>query len=217
MSIEKSDISPFFVISLMFLSVLSPIAGFTAAGGGQGIITTFADGNNSMSLMFNGGSTNNDSVLALERNSTVNNAVFEISYSTMSSSPGDVTLDIGNDSQYEWAWDTLGYGNLGAQTEFSNGLSSTSGSVNSSGNIIGDILLPSQGQIQYAEMYAEFAPDYGGGFAATGVIDSLTVGDTDGDGLPEPVFLRDLIHGPMGQLVQRLVHLTGHQRMDFQR
>ena len=190
MPIEKSDISPFFVISLMFLSVLSPIAGFTAAGAGQGIITTFADGNNSMSLMLNGGSTNSDSVLALERNSTVNNAVFEISYSTMSSSPGDVTLDIGNDSQYEWAWDTQGYGNLGAQTEFSNGLSSTNGSVNSSGNIIGDILLPSQGQIQYAEMYAEFAPDYGGGFAATGVIDSLTVGDTDGDGLPEPVFLQ---------------------------
>ncbi len=190
MSIEKSDISPFFVISLMFLSVLSPIAGFTAAGGGQGIITTFADGNNSMSLMLNGGSTNSDSVLALERNSTVNNAIFEISYSTMSPSPGDVTLDIGNDAQYEWAWDTQGYGNLGAQTEFSNGLSSTSGSVNSGGNIIGDIILPSQGQIQYAEMYAEFAPDYGGGFAATGVIDSLTVGDTDGDGLPEPVFLQ---------------------------
>ena len=190
MSIEKSHISPFFVISLMFLSVLSPIAGFTAAGAGQGIITTFADGNNSMSLMLNGGSTNSDSILALERNSTVNDAIFEISYSTASPSPGDVTLDIGNDSQYEWAWDTLGYGDLGAQTEFSNGLSSTSGSVNLTGNIIGEILLPSQGQVQYAEMYAEFEPDYGGGFVATGVIDSLTVGDTDGDGLPEPVFLQ---------------------------
>ena len=190
MSIEKPDISPFFVIFLMFLSVLSPIAGFTAAGAGQGIITTFADGNNSMSLMLNGGSTNSDSILALEQNSTVNDAVFEISYSTTSTSPGDVTLDIGNDSQYEWAWNTLGYGNLGAQTEFSNGLTTTSGSINSTGNIIGDILLPSQGQIQYAEMYAEFAPDYGGGFVATGVIDSLAVGDTDGDGLPEPVFLQ---------------------------
>ena len=190
MSIERPDISPFFVISLMFLSVLSPIAGLSAAGAGQGTITTFADGNYSMSLTLNGGSANSDSILALERNSTVNNAVFEISYSTMSSTPGDVTLDIGNDSQYEWAWSTQGYGNLGAQTEFSSGLSTSSGSVNSTGNIIGEIYLPSQGQIQYAEMYAEFAPDYGGGFVATGAIDSLAVGDTDGDGLPEPVFLQ---------------------------
>ncbi len=190
MSIEKPDISPFFVISLMFLSVLSPIAGFSAAGGGQGIITTFADGNYSMPLILNGGSANSDSILALERNSTVNNAVFEISYSAMSSTPGDVTLDIGNDSQYEWAWNTQGYGNLGAQTEFSSGLTTSNGSIDSTGNIIGEIYLPSQGQIQYAEMYAEFAPDYGGGFVATGVIDSLAVGDTDGDGLPEPVFLQ---------------------------
>jgi hypothetical protein len=190
MSSAKVSISPFIIVGFMLISVLSPFANFATAGSGQGIITAFADGNNSASVLLDGGITNSDVAIEFERNSTIVNAVFDISYDTSSSSPGVVTLDISEDGQYEWAWDGQGYGNLGEQTKFSNDASSSSATVNSSGNILADIFLPSNAQIQYAEMYAEYSPDYGGGFVATGAIDSLAVGDVDSDGLPEPIFLQ---------------------------
>ena len=190
MSDRKVVVSPIFVISLMILSSFIPIFGVVNAGAGQGVITNFADGSNSVQITLNGSSTNSANSLALIRNSTINSAQFEISYSTTSPDLGDVVLDFGEDGQNEWAWDGIGYGSLGNQQLFSNDASTASASVNSSGNILGEILLPASGQIQTGEIFAEFTPTFDGGFVSTGGVDSLEIGDIDSDNLPEPIFLQ---------------------------
>ena len=192
MSGVKVNFLPFFVISTVLLSSFLPILEIASATGGQGVITTFADGSSSVTVNFNGNSTNSSIEVTLERDTTINNATFDISYNYAlnSPSPGEVTLDMGNDGQYEWAWDSLGYGDFGRQTLFSNGLNNSSAPVNPSGNIIADILLPTNAQIQTADIVAEYSPNFGGAWIPTGAIDSIEVGDVDGNNLSEPIFLQ---------------------------
>ncbi len=193
MSGVKVNFLPFFVISTLLFSSFLPILDIASATGGQGIITTFADGSASATVNLNGNTTNSSIEITLERNTTINNASFDISYNYAidSPSPGDeVILDMGNDGLYEWAWDSLGYGDFGRQTLFSTGANNSSTHVNSSGNAIPDILLPTNAQIQFADLLAEYSPDFGGGWIPTGPIDSIVVGDVDGNNLSEPIFLQ---------------------------
>ncbi len=190
---SRRGINPFAVFSilLMVLTTLSPLLAHPAdAGAGQGTIVGFSDGSTSVILEFAGGTSNSTAAVALERNTTITNAAFSIEYTTADATPGEVVLDIQSDGVYEWAWNAQGYGNLGEQKVFSNGLQSVTSGTNSSGTIVGEVLLPASAQVQFSEAMVEFSPDFGGGWVVTGAIDSLTMADFDGDNLPEPLFLQ---------------------------
>ncbi|HJM87389.1 MAG TPA: hypothetical protein QF433_04120, partial [Candidatus Thalassarchaeaceae archaeon] len=170
MSGAKVNFLPFIVISTIILSSFSPLLDIASATGGQGFTNTFAGGSPSITLDLDGNITNSSTGIILDRNTTINNATFDISYNYAidSPSPGEVTLDIGNDTQYEWAWNSLGYGDFGRQTLFSTGANFSGAPVNSSGNIIAEILLPSHAQVQTTDIVAEFSPNFGGGWFTTG-------------------------------------------------
>ena len=193
MSGAKVNFLPFIVISTIILSSFSPLLDIASATGGQGFTNTFADGSPSITLDLDGNMTNSSTGIILDRNTTINNATFDISYNYAidSPSPGEVTLDIGNDTQYEWAWNSLGYGDFGRQTLFSTGANFSGAPVNSSGNIIAEILLPSHAQVQTTDLVAEFSPNFGGGWFTTGAINDIAVGDVDGNNLSEPIFLQN--------------------------
>ncbi len=190
MVIMESRWKAMFTFLFLVISVTSPLFQTASAGGGQGVITTFADGSNTFQVNLNGSQFESSATLQLERNTTIMDATFEISYDSISPSPGQVYVDISEDNSYEWAWDGLGYGKVGNQTTFSDGTSVNTTEIDSTGSILGATLLPASAQIQGYDLTVEFSPDFGGGFFATGVIDSMEMGDTDADNLPEPVFLQ---------------------------
>jgi len=179
--------APILICFLMFISVFVPFAG---ASGNSGTINTFSDGSSTGQLNLNGGSLNSAFAITLERNTTITSATFDISYEQTSPSPGTVTLDIGDDNLMEWAFIETGFGDLGNQSTFSDGSSTNSSSVNSSGSQLEVVLLPSIAQLQTADLNVEYTPDFGGGWVATGLVDDLAVGDIDADSLPEPIFLQ---------------------------
>ena len=190
---------PFLVIITLLFSSLSPLIQVASATG-QGTITIFSNGIPTSTINLNGSLANSSVSVTLERNTTIEHATFEISYdyALNSPSPGEVILDIGSDGQYEWAWNTLGYGDFGRQTIFSMGANNSSAPVNSAGNIIGDILIPSNAQVHTSDLTVELSPNYGGGWIPTGAIDHLNSGDIDGDNLSEPVFLQRGHNWPNG-------------------
>ena len=128
---------PFLVIITLLFSSLSPLIQVASATG-QGTITIFSNGIPTSTINLNGSLVNSSVSVTLERNTTIEHATFEISYdyALNSPSPVEVILDIGSDGQYEWAWNTLGYGDFGRQTTFSMGANNSSATVNSAGNII---------------------------------------------------------------------------------
>ena len=199
MSGVRVKVIPFFVIITLMISPLSPLL-YVASATGQGTITIFSDGTPTSTINLNGSLANTSVGITLERNTTIEHATFEISYdyALNSPSPGEVILDIGDDGQYEWAWDSVGYGDFGRQMTFSNGANNSSAPVSSAGNIIGDILMPSNAQVHTSDLTVELAPDYGGGWIPTGVIDYLNTGDIDGDNLSEAVFLQRNHNWPNG-------------------
>jgi hypothetical protein len=172
---------------LLFASLLTP---FATAGNGSGTINTFADGNTTVQVNLNGGTLDTSNAIALERNTTITSATFDIDYSHTSPSPGSVTLDIAEDGLYEWAWTEMGFGDLGNQTTFSDGSTTNSSSVGPNGAQLELVFIPRAAQLQTSDLTVEYSPDFGGGWVVTGQIDDLAVGDVDADSLPEPIFLQ---------------------------
>ncbi len=182
-------------ISLIFLlSVFIPLLENVNATGGSGTITTFSDNSSSSTILLNGTSNHTSLNITLDRNTTITNSVFDISYDwdqfLPNDTPGSVILDIENDGQYEWAWNGVGYGDLGIQNLFSTGSSNSSSSISPANNSLGTVLLPQNAQVESSELDVSFAPDFGGAWISTGLITSIDSGDVDGDNLSEPVIFQ---------------------------
>ena len=150
-------------------------------------ITTFSGGNSSIETAF--GNTTVD--IALERNTTIMESSFELQYLSSNPSPGIVQMDIGNDSLLEWSFGGNRYGELGSQTRFSiNGSTTSSTPTQNTWSPIWSFDLPSEADVDMAELNVSYAPVMGGGMVATGgSIDDMAVADVDNDGEAEVVIL----------------------------
>ena len=173
----------------MFSSVFAALP-FAAANPTSGTIETFTDGSSSVALV-----TDSQSIVStnitISRNTTIGDASFQIMYDVNDPSPGELTLDIDNDGMYEWHLGGSGFGDVGIQTTFSNGMNSTS--INPNGNLswlpAGNWTLPSGASLSVADLSLGFTPSIDSQLLGHGNIADLVVGDMDGDGNDDGIFL----------------------------
>ena len=173
------------MVSSLFAS--TPIA---SANPASGVIDTFADGSTSVTLQTDSNSTSTVN-LTLQRNTTIGGASFHITYDTSDPSPGSLTFDLDSDGQYEWHLGSNGDGRVGEQNEFSNGATSTTISANGNQTWLptGSWRLPTSAQMSSSEITVGFTPDLGAQFTNIGAVADLQVGDMDGDGIDDPIYL----------------------------
>ncbi|MEE2759094.1 MAG: hypothetical protein VYA86_03840 [Candidatus Thermoplasmatota archaeon] len=173
------------MVSSLFSAI--PIA---TADPASGVISNFSDGSNSVSLQ-----TSNISVstvnLTIQRNTTIGDASFQITYDSNDPSPGAMTVDLDSDGLYEWHLGSTGDGQVGEQNEFSDGSTSTVVSANGNRTWLqaGSWRLPMQATMASSEITVGFTPDLGAQFSGVGAVSDLQVGDMDGDGIDDPIYL----------------------------
>ena len=114
-----------------------------------------------------------------------------ITYDVNDPSPGSLTVDLDSDGQYEWHLGSTGDGRVGEQIVFSNGATSTTVSANGNQTWLpaGSWRLPTSAQMSSSEITVGFSPDLGAQFSGIGAVADLQVGDMDGDGIEDPIFL----------------------------
>ncbi len=193
---------------LMVLSLFSSIP-LATANPTSGTIETFADGSSSVEVVTNNlaPSTVN---LTIQRNTTIDSASFNVNYDSSDVSPGSVTIDLDSDGQYEWHLGGNGDGELGEQNEFIGGSSSTSVSANGNQTWLstGAWRLPKSALMTSSEITVEFTPDLGAQFSGVGTVSDLAVGDMDGDGLDDPIYLVTDHTGSNGSIWPHIGWLT---------
>ena len=129
--------------------------------------------------------------LTIQRNTTIGDASLHITYDVMDDSPGELTLDLDGDGQYEWHLGGGDDGDLGAQNRFVGGVASTS--IAASGNLTwlptGAWRLPRMATMATTDITVDFDPTLAARFSNLGSITDLAVGDMDGDGREDAVYL----------------------------
>ena len=113
---------------MMILSTFSAIP-IASANLSSGTIETFADGSSSIIV-----NTNNQAPstvnLSIDRNTTIGSASFHLNYDSTDTSPGELTIDVDSDGQFEWHLGGNGDGHVGEQNEFTSGSTTTTTSAN---------------------------------------------------------------------------------------
>jgi len=173
---------------LMVLSCFSYIP--IASADPSGTIETFADGSSSIQVNTNTQSPSTVN-LSVVRNTTIGSSSFHLNYDSTDTSPGELTIDVDSDGQYEWHLGGNGDGDVGEQNEFASGTSSVSTSANGNQTWLhtGAWRLPKSAIMASSDITVEFAPDLDAQFTGIGAVTDLAVGDMDGDGHEDAVFL----------------------------
>ncbi|MEE2747789.1 MAG: VCBS repeat-containing protein [Candidatus Thermoplasmatota archaeon] len=173
----------------MVLSLFSSIP-LASADPSSGTIETFADGSSSVQVVTNNQITSTVN-LSIQRNTTIDSASFNLNYDSGDASPGSLTIDLDSDGQYEWHLGGNGDGQVGEQNEFIGGSSSTSISANGNQTWLssGAWRLPKSALMASSDITVGFTPDLDAQFSGVGAVSDLTVGDMDGDGLQDPIYL----------------------------
>ncbi|MDP6844673.1 MAG: hypothetical protein QF722_03875, partial [Candidatus Thalassarchaeaceae archaeon] len=164
-----------------------PIA---SADPASGTIETFADGSSSVEVTTNNQATSTVN-LSVERNTTIDSSSFHLNYDSADMSPGSLTLDVDSDGQFEWHLGGNGDGQVGEQNEFIGGTTSTSTSANGNQSWLhtGAWRLPKSAMMASSDITVGLTPDLGAQFSGIGAVTDLAVGDMDGDGLEDPIYL----------------------------
>ena len=186
---QASASRSFILALLMVLSTFSsfPIA---SADPASGTIETFADGSSSVEVTTNNQATSTVN-LSVERNTTIDSSSFHLNYDSADMSPGSLTLDVDSDGQFEWHLGGNGDGQVGEQNEFIGGTTSTSTSANGNQSWLhtGAWRLPKSAMMASSDITVGLTPDLGAQFSGIGAVTDLAVGDMDGDGLEDPIYL----------------------------
>jgi hypothetical protein len=112
--------SVFFIIFILMLSVLQ---GFLVAEPILGRVTTFDDNSSSKTIIFHQDAQTNKIInISIPYKAVVTNSSFDVH--TVFNASGNYSykpqIDVGSDSDFEWAFDGTGYGRFGKQDVFSN-------------------------------------------------------------------------------------------------
>ena len=177
---------PILLILLLLFQTVSLMP--AAANPTSGSVNTFDGGQASPVLTLTGGQVDTSLGIEVPRNVTFDSASFLVSARDEVTTPGQVYIDIGQDGVKEWAFEGIGYGNLGHQNSFYNG--NTSVDFHSTGMIMSPrVYLPLGATIESVDMNVSFTPDVNGGLLPIGSVNDYTSGDVDNDTLPEVVVL----------------------------
>ena len=152
-------------------------------------VTTFSDGSSSQSVSLQGNTTSQQSSIDLSKNITLTNAQFELSYSRINPSPGEIWLDINDDGIREWSFGGGSQGELGRQTSFTNGLNYGHSSFNATNNQSSPFMIPTASVVTDVEMNIQFMSEFFTGFLPLGNVIDFDGKDIDADGQDELVLL----------------------------
>lgn len=176
---------------LVMLIALVPMP-LSSAGGGNGTIDDFETGLLTEEVNLAGSATNASMGLSIPRDVTINGLSMVVDVDSALDTPGQVWLDIDEDGVKEWAFEGLGYGDLGHQNVFAHGGSSDYATSNTSSTATlttSDVLLPENAAVDAAAVSMSFVPDVTTAFQAIGELIDVQAGDMDGDGSDEIVVL----------------------------
>lgn len=145
---------------LLVLSCFSSIP--IATANSSGTIETFADGSSSVEVNTNTQSPSTVN-LSVGRNTTIGSSSFHLNYDSTNPSPGELTIDVDSDGQYEWHLGGNGDGHVGEQNEFTTGTSSmsTSASGNQTWLHTGAWRLPKTAIMASSDITVGFTPNLG--------------------------------------------------------
>ena len=182
---NQNRVSALLVLALLVFAQSSAL--FLGSANSQaGSINTFSNGSASIDISLTAGNLDTTYSVEMPRNVTFQSGQFMINAKDEVASPGQVTLDIGLDGVNEWAFDGLGFGDLGHQNKFMNNASSdllfSNGSIQSS-----PFYLPHNSAVDSATMDISFTSHVPAGLIPIDDITAYEEGDLDNDSLPEIV------------------------------
>ncbi|MCP2504629.1 MAG: VCBS repeat-containing protein, partial [Candidatus Poseidoniaceae archaeon] len=193
---NQSRIPTLLVLSLLIFSQSSTL--FLASANGQaGTINLFSGNSASFSLSLTANHLDTNYSIDVPRNVTFQSGQFAINVKANVDSPGQVSLDIGQDGVNEWAFNEQGFGDLGHQNTFFNNMSSQSiFSTGLSQSV--PFLLPHNSLVESGTMNATFTSDVAAGLIPIDNILTYESGDIDNDTRDEIVVkaLVNLQSGP---------------------
>ena len=187
---NQNRVSALLVLALLVFAQSSAL--FLGSANSQaGTINTFSNGSASIDISLTADNLDTNYSLEVPRNVTFQSGQFMINAKDEVASPGQVSLDIGLDGINEWAFDGLGFGDLGHQNKFMNNASSDSiysnGSVQSS-----PFYLPHNSVIDSGTMDISFTSQVPSGLLPIDNITTYETGDLDNDTLDEVVVKADV-------------------------
>ena len=173
------------VLALLVFAQSSAL--FLASANGQaGTINTFSNGSASIDISLTAHNLDTNYSIEVPRNVTFQSGQFMVNAKDEVASPGQVSLDIGSDGVNEWAFDGLGFGDLGHQNKFLNNASSdlilSNGTVQSS-----PFYLPYNSVIDSGTIDITYTSQVPAGLIPIDNITTYETGDVDNDTLEEIV------------------------------
>jgi len=188
---NQNRISTLLVLSLLVISQSSAL--FLASANGQGgTINVFSNGSASVSISLTSQHLDTNVSIDVPRNVTFQSGQFMINARDEIATPGQVTLDIGQDGVNEWAFNGLGFGDLGHQNMFLNNATAQSLYSNGSAQSM-PFYLPHNSVIDSGTMNITYTSDVPAGLIPIDDITAYESGDLDNDTLDEIVVKAQVI------------------------
>ncbi|MCK5562409.1 MAG: hypothetical protein KAJ51_17545 [Thermoplasmata archaeon] len=141
-------------VLIVIIMVGSAFAGILNNGTRADVTVTFGNGANQIIIPFEYAGSNHESAyFELSVNSTIKSGSFKVKGMEYYGYPSNVTINVGADEDFEWAFRGKGYGSLGYQTEFSNGTKMENVPItNSTFNADLNFILPRNANVDSAYM-----------------------------------------------------------------
>ena len=176
---NQNRISTIIVLSLLVFSQSSTLF-LASASEEAGTINNFSTGTASISIPLTANQLDTNYSIDIPRNVTFQSGQFMINARDEVATPGQVSLDIGQDGVNEWAFDGLGFGDLGHQNTFFNNM--TSQSIFSSGTAhSAPFYLPYNSAIDTGTMNTTYTSSVPAGLMPIANISAYEIGDVDND------------------------------------
>ena len=179
---------PLLVLLLLFSMIpFSTTSAWTPSS--PGVLTTFEDGNTTIGINFPGAGTYRPANFSIPRNTTVEQASFNIEVNGSATDIGPIQIDIGEDGNLEWAFDDVGYGSLGVQRTFTAGAEYQMVNITPTSHIGASVLLPSSAEPSNFSLNLSYQTS---GFSSSLPITNfsrITLGDVSGDGIDDVLAL----------------------------
>ena len=146
------------VLIILSILLLSTFNGFILATPILEKVTTFSDDTSEKVFSFPpGGGTDQSAYFEVPKKAIITNASFDVCtvFNSGGNYPNKPRIDVGNDGDYEWAFDGKGYGDYGKQNVFSDDQISPEISFNVTKSYDNDtyILLPKNATVTSATMH----------------------------------------------------------------
>ena len=151
-------------------------------------VNTFMGGAQTLTIVSDGSNVSNDLQLELTRNVTYQDASFMIKFENPAQSPGSVYVNnsFGNEV---WAFDSPGYGNLGAQNSFEMGNTYDRVPLNSGSSVTTPVLLPLNASLQSSSLNVSYTPQIDGQYIPVGSVLQMELGYANNDTMTDAFVL----------------------------